>query len=171
MSENTPAKSPAPVFYTRDTEQYKGTRVALLANTKTPEEGKKQEQFYGDLGSVKVKLWEAPGPRGPFFNVKMNDAEGHLVQVGTANAFINQNGYNALSISLKFDTEAAANEAKTKMGLKETIKPYSKDGAAPSYFVNVYSDVSKFAIEANPDEFKRLGFKTEFEAKPKTAKP
>lgn len=170
MSENNPAKGNAPVFYTRDNEQYKGTKIALWANDKPAEEGKKPAQFQGKIGDMDVQLWEASSARGPFYNVKTSDGAKGLVQIGTANAFINSNGYNALSVSLKFDSEEAANAAKAEKGLKEAVKPYTKDGQT-SFFVNVYADVSKMAIEANPEEYKRLGFKTEFESKPKTAKP
>jgi hypothetical protein len=154
----------APVFYTRDKEDYKGTKVALWANERTAEEGKKPAQFRGNIGKAAVQLWEGTGGRGVFYNVKTTDGEGKLVQIGNANAFVNPRGFNALSISLRFDTEQAANDAKASLELNEAIKPYTKDGKT-SYFINIYADVSRKAIEANTAEFERLGFKTVFEPK------
>lgn len=170
MSEtttSTPDKTP-PAFYTRDSEDFKGTKIALWFNKKSEEEGSKAAQLTGTIGGLWVQLWEQTSARGPFYNVKADGPEGKLAQIGNANAFINANGYNALSVSLKFDSEAAANAFKEANGVKDVVKPYTKDGAT-SYFVNCYADVSKRAIEANPAEFERLGFKTEIKAK--TAKP
>ena len=159
MSDNT-TKGSLPVFYTRDSEQYNGTKVALSAVEAA--EGKKLPQYRGVIGKMDVQLWEGNGPRGPFFNVKTPDEKGTLVQVGNANAFVNARGFNALSISLRFETAEAAASAKEALELKEQVKPYTK-GEVTTYFVNVYADVSRRAIEANVDEFKRLGFKTDMD--------
>lgn len=160
MSENTnTTKGDLPVFYTRNAADFQGTKISLWANTRAAtEEGKKPAQFRGQIGTVEVQLWEASSARGPFYNVKTSDEQRNLVQIGTANAYVTSRGFNALSISLKFDSEQAANEAKEKMGIKEAVKPFTKDGAT-SYFVNLYADVSRRAIEANPQEYERLGFK------------
>lgn len=160
MTDST-AKTQPPVFYTRDVPEYRGSKVSLWPNDRASE-GAKPAQFTGEIGNTRVQLWEASGGNTPFYNIKAKGEDGALVQMGTANAFVNSRGYNALSISLRFPSEDAANAAKVKMDLKEAVKPYAKNGET-SYFVNVYADVSRRSVEANPEEFKRLGFKTEFE--------
>lgn len=164
MTANTPSNN-APVFYTRDSEQYKGTKVAVWANDKPAAEGKAPAQYRGQIGEVDVQLWEASSPRGVFFNVKRSVGD-KLEQIGTANAYINNNSFNSLSISFKFASEADAIAAKESMGLKENVKPFKE-----SFYVNVYADVSRRAIEANPEEFQRLGFKTDMAPRGAGARP
>lgn len=150
-----------PVFYTRDTEKYQGTKVSLVAVAQ--EAGKNNPQYKGLLGTTEVQLWEANGPRGTFFNVKKSAGKGQMQQIGTANAFVNARGFNALSVSLRFDTEDAANAARTEMGIKDTIKPRAGKDGKNSYYINIYSDVSRRAVEANKEYFGKIGFRTEFD--------
>lgn len=153
-----------PVFYTR--KEHRGTSIALWANDAPAAPGKEPAQFSGKLGTLNVQLWEAKSERGAFFNIKTTDAERKLVQIGTANAYINDRGFNNLSISMRFDTAEAANEAKTSMGLAETekVKSNEKNGVT-SYFINLYADVSVMAIKDNPARFADLGFDTNLEKK------
>lgn len=153
-----------PVFYTRDNPEYKGSKIALWANTKPAEEGKKPAQFTGTIGKARVQLWEVNGSNGPFYNVKAADSQGNLVQLGTANAFVNTKKFNSLSISLRFDNEADANKTKEEFDIKEAVKAVEKAGQT-TYFLNLYADVSRHAIEANKAEFERLKFNTEFDKK------
>lgn len=153
--------STLPVFYTRDSDKYNGTKVTLNAIAR--EQGKKNAQFKGDLGNIQVHLWEVEGPRGVFFNVKTANEQGEMIQLGTANAFVNGKGFNALSMSLRYDSEEGANAARESIGFKEAIKPVTRDGKT-TYYVNIYSDVSRRAIEANKPYFAKAGFRTEFEA-------
>lgn len=160
MSETT-TKNAQPVFYTPNREEYQGTKVALWAG-KAGTGDKRPAQFTGKIGTIDAQLWEGNGSRGVFYNVKTADEKGELTQIGNANAYITPRGFNSLSISLKFATEAEAQAAKEKLGLKEAIKPFTKDGVS-TFYINIYADVSPNAVKGNPDEFKRLGFKTEFE--------
>lgn len=149
----------APVFYTRDSADFKGTKISLWHQA--PVEGKNSPQYKGTVGNIRVQLWEQNGSRGPFFNVKAADEQDNLVQLGTANAFVSDKKFNSLAISLRFDSEKDANDSKAKYGLNEAVKKYESSGKT-SYFINLYADVSRRAIEANRAEFERLKFNTEF---------
>lgn len=162
MSETTSAQggSNLPVFYSPNKPEYQGSHVALWPGKAAAAEGKRPAQYQGSIGTLKVQLWEGNGPRGVFWNVKTADAEGKLSQVGNANAYINKNGFNTLSISLRFASQEEADAAKAQHNIKEAVKPHTgQNGTA--YYINVYADVSRKAVQANPEEFKRMGFKTE----------
>lgn len=160
MSETT--KAAPPVFYTPNREEYTGTKVALWPG-KAGSGDKRPAQFTGKIGSIDAQLWEGSGSRGVFYNVKTANEKGELVQVGNANAYITNRGFNSLSISLKYTSEADALAAKEKFGLKEAIKPHTGKDNVTTYYINIYADVSPNAVKANKEEFARLGFKTEFE--------
>lgn len=140
-----------PVFYTREHEDYKGSKVALWENTQETAPGQKPCHYEGKIGEASVKLWKAKGPAGVFFNIK-REIDGQLEPFGAAVAYT-RNGFNALSISLKFSSIEAAEAAQLSLGIKEQPKPW-KD----VFFINVFADVSKTAVQANPEIFGSMGF-------------
>lgn len=150
MNENTGI---LPVFYTRDHADYKGTKVALWENNQPLLLGQKPFHFSGKIGEAEVKVWKAKSAIGPFFNIKQ-ETNGQLVSFGTAVAYTGQ-GFNALSISLRFDSLAAAQAKKDALGIKEQPKSWKE-----VFFINVFADVSIKAVEAQPEVFASMGFLT-----------
>lgn len=148
MTENTISQ---PVFYTRDHDDYKGTKVALWETAAPQSPGSRSCQYNGKIGNENVKLWQAKGPRGVYFNIQREQGD-EMVPFGVASPFTGR-GVNTLSISLRFDSLATAEQAKTQMNLRET--PKSWKGV---FFVNVFANVSINAVEAKPDSFSAMGF-------------
>lgn len=150
MNENTGV---LPVFYTRDHEDYKGTKVALWENRQAVLPGQKPFHFSGRIGDADVKLWKAKSAIGPFFNIK-RDVNGEMTSLGTAVAYTGQ-GFNTLSISLRFNSLEAAQATKEALGIKEQPKSWKE-----VFFINVFADVSIKAVEAQPEIFAAMGFLT-----------
>lgn len=142
-----------PIFYTREHDAYKGTRVALWEAFVPDTQPDHLMQCKGTVGAIGVHLWAQRGPRGIYFVIKRKQ-DNAWMPLGTANAYVAQ-GFNQLAISLKFSSQADVAHAKEVWGIKEMPKPW-KD----VFFINVYANVSLKAVQQRPQTFSNLGFLT-----------